>query len=518
MTLHSDAIAAIDAYEAELTRLTSELATTKVELARLTSELTTTTTANTALKAQVASLQAQIVTLTQQVKDLQAQIAAGTPPTTPPPTTEPPATTHPPGWLPPLTYAQAMATGNYLDFDNDLRLPSDDVTETIDASGRRFRAFGVGVMQKIFNRLPDNKGIAFQDGTFEANEPGWTNGDQAAIQTPKGFIGMAGNDFPGTGFDDLNPKRTTIRVKPYTGAAGKNVLGAWFKVGYSGSRRFDISNIHFEGTEQGYQASGGTGTAGPGNDGTSRKLFTNLFVWNVADGCTARDILSTGSFGNSGAPPGETFDIEWYHSTGAKLCRIYTDGRRAKGGPIYSGVGLTFGNALRCTVVDSNFHHGGQAGLVFYQTAYCKSYNVVLGSATDKITTHVSAGATSSHGPVTNGCWLNHERTTGSEHYNMTLNNYGVNKVREHISHSNDTFTLSRSGENISLAAGTLLMVDPTWSPVLFAAAGYPITVATWIPYSNGNTQKVTDKPVFRKADGSRIPAKWNYGSTWMDI
>jgi hypothetical protein len=419
-----------------------------------------------------------------------------------------------PGYLPPILN---RPTGTEYVRYEDLVQGSDDVT-TSTVGSQTIYQFGDGVFQTIIERCPANKWITFPAGVFEINTPGWDAAGgiagSGAVRWPKTSYGAIGNYPPGTGWDDLAPDtlRTVFRVKENT-APAQNVAGSWFQAGYSGSVRQTWANIHFEGTEQGMQSSGDTGTnSGPGNDGTSHRLFTNVYFYNVADDSSARDILSTGSFGNNGAPPGETFAFEWYNSTTPVLCRIAADGRRAVGGDSYSGAGITFGNTLGGIMTDCYAHHNGQAGIVFYQTANCLTYGCRLGDPNDHTTNHVNGS--------THGNWLNHERTTGSVHTDMNLHVYSVGRSQvEHISHSNDSFTLSRSGQNIPIDNGTLKLVNQTHSQILFSGSGYPLTIATWIPYSSGNTMTQANTPIVVQSDGvTAVPAKWNYGGTWLDI
>jgi len=389
-----------------------------------------------------------------------------------------------------------------------LMQPGDVVTVTTDASGRKFRAFGPGAFQAIANRVPSGKAIGFLGETYEINEPGWTNGDVAAFQVPKYCAGLIGNVPPGNSQDELAPQRTVLRIKPNT-APDRNWLGQAIKIGYSGSIRFDLANIHFEGTFQGTQTVvGKTLKPGPGNDGTSPRLFTNVLAYNIADGCTARDILSTGWFGNNGAPPGETFGFQWLGSTSGVLCRVAVDSRRAPGEARFHGsAGITVANSLNVIVTDCRAHWVSNAGFVVFQSAGVETYNLTLGHPTDR-TVHETLGTSL-------GSNLNHEQTTGTVHHSPVLNVYPVSRTGVHISHSNSTYTVSRSGRSIPIANGTVKVIDGKCSPILF---GGKLTVQTWIPYDSGNTMTQANVPVIVDKDGNRVAAKWSFGSSWLDV
>lgn len=373
------------------------------------------------------------------------------------------------------------------------------------------RTFEPGGFQTVIARCPRGKIVTFPAGVFEINQPGWNAGDEAACQWPKSSGGAIGNVPPGASWGSIAPDalRTVFRVKANT-APQKNVAGKWFRVGYSGSVAQTWANIHFEGTDQGNQSSRGTSLAsGPGNDGTSLRVFTNVFFYKMENGSTARDLLSTGWFGNNGAPPGETFGIQWYHSTRGILCRCSTDGRRSAGGPMYGAVGITLGNALECVMVDCKSYFNGQAGLVLYQSVNCRTYNTILGSALTRSTNHVNGS--------TRGSWLNHERTSGTEHYNISLRTYAVGRAQVvHVTHSGDDWVLHRDG-TWPTANGSLKLINPSYSKVLF---GGKLTYGTWGPnYGSARaTISNSNPPITRTSGGGKVPAMWDFEGTWRDI
>jgi hypothetical protein len=420
-----------------------------------------------------------------------------------------------------LDPAALLATGNWVTFES-LQQQSDVVTVTTDGQGGTFRAFGPGAFTTIADRVPTGKGIIFGTGTYEINTPGWTHGDSCAWQVPKWSIGAVGQTPPATtakaSWDNIKPttQRTTIRIKPNT-APNVNWLGHSIKFGYSGSLRADFANLHIEGTDQGLQTSAGTSVnAGPGNDGTSPRLFNNFTGYNQADGCTMRDCLSTGWYGNNGAPPGECFGVAWDGSTGGKLARVCVDGRRAAGGPIYGAAGITFGTSLDCDATDCWSHHCQQAGFVMFQAARCTTHNLVLGDPADTTTKHVTFNNRK-------GDWFNHERTTACVNYGTTFNSVYIGSTGGHLTHSNDHYTLSRSGQSIPIDNGWVGIVDPvSWTNLAFSGA---FMIQSWQSsdtggaYGNGNTMRSSNPPRFVIDDG-RTPAtpKWSFDVYWYNV
>ncbi|MFA5387308.1 MAG: hypothetical protein WC322_02825, partial [Candidatus Paceibacterota bacterium] len=203
-----------------------------------------------------------------------------------------------------------------------LIIAGDVISTTTEADGRTCFHFGVGKFQALVNRMPAGKWMTFPTGVFEVNETDWNISSgyvPGAVRWPKTSPGAIGFCPPGTYWGDAHPLRTTLRVKANT-APAVNVAGSWFQVGFSDSVQQHWANLHFEGTDQGVQTLANTGIdSGPGNNGYDRKIFTNFLGWNLVDGSTFRDILSTGAYGNNGAPPGESYLFQLYASGGQVL-------------------------------------------------------------------------------------------------------------------------------------------------------------------------------------------------------
>lgn len=425
-----------------------------------------------------------------------------------------------------------LATGNWVTFES-LMTPTQaaQMTTSVDNMGGMVRRFAAGVMHKVMSQVPNGKGIILgwtnfgpTYGTYEPNEPGWTNGDQGAIQLNTLALGVVSPGLPGNGWDDMTPTTaaTWLQIKEETGP-NKNVCGAWFKCGYDGSVPLYFEGIHFRGQHQGWQfASGGDiGRAGIQGQPETPRVFTNLFIFN-AQKTTIRNCLSTGWAGTNGAPPGETFGIQLYtNGVGGLIENCATDGRRKAGGPIWGSVGITTGNSVGVEVVDCYSHHNGDAGFVAYQAVNGITRNLVLGDPDDRTTKHVGKPTKNQSGQWvvgyhTNGDWLNHERTAGWKHYKTKMLGYSVGRSqREHISHSGDAFVLTKGGVNYPTANGSLELIDPEWANLGF---GGKIAAVTW-GVDTYNPQTITSPPKIHKGDGTKIPYRYNNGSLggWTD-
>lgn len=432
-----------------------------------------------------------------------------------------PVVTPPPGTLPAFT---SRPTGSDYVTIESLILPGDVISTATEADGRTLHRFGDGKFQALVNRLPAGKWMTFPTGVFEVNEPDWhISGGYVpgAVRWPKTSPGGIGFCPPGTHWGDAHPLRTTIRVKAGT-APEVNVAGSWFQVGFSGSVAQHWANLHFEGTDQGVQTPDYTTVnSGPGNNGYDRKIYTNFIAWNVASGSTFRDILSTGCYGNNGAPPGESFLFQVYGGGGqvirnVVMNRVNGDGRRsATDTKCYPAAGLTYGNAVDCIMTDCRVRHVGKAGLVWYQTANCKTYDCDSGIRTSAADNVYHDELNSSGTPIngaTSGDWWNHERTTGTIHNRPAFGCFPKGKTDVHISHSNDSYVITGSGESWSTADGTLTVTDPAFvSNILFSG---DLTIMSWGP-TYGGAPATTDTPPTVTANGVPRRFRWNRYGAW---
>jgi hypothetical protein len=402
-----------------------------------------------------------------------------------------------------------------------------DVASTsTEPDGRTCWHFAAGKFQALVNRLPDGKTMTFPTGVFEVNEPDWHISSgyvPGAVRWPKTSPGAIGYCPPGTHWGDANPLRTTIRVKTAT-APAVNVAGSWFQVGFSGSVAQHWANLHFEGTDQGTQTAGNTGTnSGPGNNGYDRRIYTNFLAWNVAAGSTFRDILSTGAYGNNGAPPGESFLFQVYGGgsqviTDITMCRVCGDGRRSTTDThCYPAAGITYGNAVGCVMTDCHVRHVSRAGFVWFQTALCETYDCDSGirtSAADNVYHDELNSSGVQTDVATHGDWWNHERTTGTIHTRPGFGCFPKGTTDVHCSHSGDSYVVtdSSSGSSWPTANGSLTIADPTYISPIFGDGLW--TCMSWGPTYGSNPATTTTPPVFTR-NGAAAKYRWNQYGTW---
>jgi len=245
-------------------------------------------------------------------------------------------------------------------------------------------------------------------------------------------------------------------------------------------------------------------------------IFSLFQSYGGPDGALAEDLLLCGWEGDNGAPPGETTALGINTGSNHVMRRVEVDGRRTPGGQTFGAMGITFQNAVNCRFEDCNLHHCRAACAVFYQTFNSTLQDCIIDSA--------SAGTYA----LGNG-GINLERTAGTK---LIRPNIIGRQNKVHITHSNDTWTLTRGGKTYTTAGGSLEIIDPTYNSVF--GNGY-LYVQTWIPYSlgdfgNGNSMTYPGAmgsdgisadgpscaPYVHSSDGSAITYLWAFDKHYL--
>jgi hypothetical protein len=359
-------------------------------------------------------------------------------------------------------------------------------------------------LQQTFNRLTEPKIVTMPAGVFETRRP-WGKAPYAAgvaapstayaFRPPKICRGIIGAGPGALG----STEGTVIRVTPNT-CRSASEGGSWFQGGGSGSGDFILQGIHIEGTDQGMQ----TATDGrPGLDGKSPKLFTNCFLNGFPGVVAVQDVLTTGWYGNNGAPPGETFGLQVYNCDNHVLIRVEADGRRDPEGPSFGAVGLSAGTSFGARWIDCYSHHSNAKtyAMVFYQQFNSTTVNCRCGDA-------ASGDGVGQFGY--NGGGFNQERCAGIEHTRLDI--YCNRKAGDkgvHFNHSSDAYSVTLRGRNFSAANGSTTLTDCTWNN-MWGTSGNPLYVSTWVPYG-GNPNAITTSPVVT-LKGASVPFRWVFG------
>jgi hypothetical protein len=383
-------------------------------------------------------------------------------------------------------------------------------------------------LQQSFDRLPAflaaNPSRAVGGGAIVTMDPGvymtgatrlWgkaplvsgTVPAAAAFTVPRPYCrGIWGSGQGSLGTND----GTVIKVSPLT-CRSRSEGGHWFNAGGSTSNGFVLKNVQVAGTDQGLQTEGG---GGPGYDGVSSKLFTNFFAYNIAGAVPSNlvegrtnipvlieDCLFTGSYGNNGAPPGETFNCQVYGSDRHIIRRCESDGRRTVGGPSYGAVGFTSGSTSLAEWDTLWAHHCNARtyAYVYFQAWACKARNIYCGDPSDQDGYGEFQGY--------NGGGFNLENSGMCEiwigdgapypgraddvpwYINRHLGDKGI-----HTNHSGGPYTATRLGNNYDMSnpAQSWLKIHATpynggrpWSNI-WGESQNRHYVSTWIPYGTG--------------------------------
>lgn len=334
------------------------------------------------------------------------------------------------------------------------------------------------------SRLTKPAIITFPEGRFECSDFG--NGYTSGISIPKIAKGIWGSgrgslgNNSGTIFTMKANSSSKKALIPAQGSSGTTPTTLMMQSGSASSVSY--GQFQIAGTEQGH-------------------VFHGLAIYSPTGSASVTDVLVSGWSGDNGAPPGETFGLTIHGGSNNTLTRVEADGRREAGGTSFGAVGLTFQNTVGGSMTDCTSHHGVASPVVLFQSFNVKTYNLKVGSLDDKSS-------------VTRGSSFNHERTSGCEHYNPSIITRETNRG-VHITHSNDTYKLTVDGVSYSTVNGTIKVVDPVFNDIWGDGAFY---IETWVPYWNGNTMTLDNKPKVQHADGSTRPYKWAFAGKHYKI
>lgn len=334
-------------------------------------------------------------------------------------------------------------------------------------------------------RLSSPAIITFPEGQFECS--GFTAGWNTGISVPKIAKGIWGSGA-GTLGGDIG---TVFTMKPHSSKKG-SIIPSQSSGGTTPTTLMMQSNslaggsfrlFQIAGTEQGH-------------------IFHGFSVFNPGGPVSVTDVLVTGWAGDSGAPPGETFGLTIHGGHESVLTRVEADGRRSVGGESYGPVGLTFQDMVGGSMVDCAAHHCLGYPVALFQSFNIETHNLKVGRADDKFP------------GVTAGGGINHERTSGCAHHDPIIltrdSHRGV-----HVTHSNDTYTITRDAQTHSTVNGSLEITNPTYNDIWGNNEFY---VETWVPYGTGNTMTADNPPRVTNQDGAMLPYTWAFAGKHYKI
>lgn len=149
-------------------------------------------------------------------------------------------------------------------------------------------------------------------------------------------------------------------------------------------------------------------------DGTPQrgKIYHGLHL-SGCSGAVLADIKVTGVPGNYNSPPGETFAVNVFNSSGSRLYRVEVDGRDGSGKKVVAcGIGIN--NTSNIELHECYTHHTGFShGVSIWQSSGIQSWNhrsEYNGTALDQGGSYGSLGA-----------GINHEKSSNCVHNSLTL-------------------------------------------------------------------------------------------------
>lgn len=351
-------------------------------------------------------------------------------------------------------------------------------------------------------RCADQSVVTFPVGVFETSD--FPNPSRASIYLPKwckGIIGSGRGTLNSDGSDAtvfrLKPNTSTY-MPPFQGGSGPSLARIMGRIdGYYGAT---YANFQIQGTEQvvSYQDGGTT---------KYRTIpYNGMTDYDPLGQVTLQDLLVSGTYGDYGAPPGETFAYALHGRAGGahghRAVRLEADGRREPGGIPYGACAMTFGSTIGGYLVDCNFHHSKAATWVGYQCFDVVSYDCIFDQS------GIVAGQS-----IGRNC-INHERTDGIIHFRPQILR-GEPGRGTHVTHSNDSWSANYDGAGSrTVANGTCTIVDPTYTQIYPNGRFY---VESWNPYSLGTFgggDSMVTPPKVLEADGvTKHPFMWIHGT-----
>ena len=215
-----------------------------------------------------------------------------------------------------------------------------------------------------------------------------------------------------------------------------------------------LSNLWVQGTEQGH-------------------LYNGIMVGRSGPGTKVENVLITGIPGNNGAPPGETFGLNWWRGSDSVTRNVEIDGYRWTGNSFASRVR---GPKVGASPIGYNNHDNARLYDVY-------THDSDYGMPTFWLSNNATTWNLQS---VRNAIGINHEESFGIVHHQPVM--YG-SKTRRHVN-----FMSNRSDGTLTIIGATNdEWISPSQSgPV---GKGKKMLVLTPTNYTGPNTNRIFTAP-----------------------
>lgn len=292
-------------------------------------------------------------------------------------------------------------------------------------------------------------------GVFEVRN--FLNGSEAVVVPPrvKGVVGEGRDTI-------IRIRANSSTYGPTVPKQGTGATNQLYVLRMTDGKEQVLSNFWLQGTEQGH-------------------LYNGIMVGRSSPGTRVEDVLITGIPGNNGAPPGETFGLNWWRGSQSVTRNVEIDGYRWTGdsfdgrvrGAKVGASPIGYNNHDRARLYDVSTHDSDHGMPTFWLSNAAETWNLQS---------------------VRNAIGINHEESFGIVHHQPVM--YG-SKTRRHIN-----FMSNRSD-------GTLTIIGATNDEWLSPGASGPVgkgkkmLVLTPTNYTGPNTNRITTAPKVVLDDGS---------------
>ncbi len=314
-------------------------------------------------------------------------------------------------------------------------------------------------LREVLAKVPAGKLLTLPAGVFEFSNFTQSNGTVGVVVNSN-TLGVAGSGIDKTIIRMVaNTSTVASKVPPQSSAPATNQL---YLMSMMNGTNQQLSGFTLEGTNQ-------------------QHLYGGIYVVG-SNSPDLSDMKVTGIPGDANTPPGETFGINIYNTTGMTGERIEVSGIRTSDGVNVGASPFGYNSASNSTLRDCYFHDNWTSTFTYWQTHDSVTYN------TRSIDNGSGTGIHSAHG-------INHERSYNITHYSPTV------KINHSATGTNAGYHMSMNND---LQDGQLTVYNPTYD----SDSRLPnrFIIMSFNSY-RGVPNKVVTKPLVYDALGNPLPA-----------